>query len=116
MVAMGPGESFCLCAKTQKMWGRVTESGRSCEAPGLAEMCCVKPRPSCSSPPSDLSGPLPSRFYKSADGGRLDAALYVATHRLRLPGKASCLYLDGVRKVRALLLPLTHIHIYWWLC
>lgn len=41
----------------------------------------------------------------SASPGRLDA-----TH-LRLQVKASCLYLDGVRRVRALLLLLTHIHI-----
>lgn len=42
MIEMGPGESLGLCAKTQKMWDRGTESGRSCEAPGLAEMCRVR--------------------------------------------------------------------------
>lgn len=57
-----------------------------------------------------LLGLFPSRFNGSADGGKLDAALHVATH-LRLLVRASCLYLDSVRRVRALLLLLTHIHI-----
>lgn len=63
----------------------------------------------------DLSGLFPSRFSDSTNGGWLDALLHVATH-LRLLVRASCLYLDGVRRVRALLLLLTHIHIYCWLC
>lgn len=70
-----------------------------CKTPGTVHRGC-----------SPLAGLLPSRFNDSADGGKRDAVLHVATH-LRLLVKASCLYLVGVRRVRALLLPLTQIHI-----
>lgn len=73
--------------------GQGCESGRNCWA-SLPPLCV-----------SDWSsGLFPSRFSNSVSGGRLDAALHVAT-LLRLLVEASCLYLDGVRRVRALLLP-----------
>ena len=82
-----------------RVWERGSREAVSCCGPALWAVG------SCLSRRGAPSGLLPPRINDSASPGRLDA-----TH-LRLQVKASCLYLDGVRRVRALLLLLTHIHI-----